>query len=124
MKGDVYKNKTEKQTNKQKERKTKTKKIKQKQKQKQNKTKQKHKVLPNRIAKLINGTSTQALYDLDWKKLDDKLQVNEAVTVYKVMNNQALNYLWEMFVRKETRYNTRIKNDIVMVKSETEYMFE
>ena len=48
----------------------------------------------NRAAKIINGTSrysssTQALNELNWKNLDDKLQVNEAITINKIMNNNA-----------------------------------
>ena len=84
-------------------------------------------ILQNRAAKIINGTSrysssTQALNELNWKNLDDKLQVNEAITMYKIMNNQAPSYLCKRFVRKDTGYNTRNKNDVVVVKPNTEYM--
>ena len=84
-------------------------------------------VLQNRAAKIITGisrygSSTQALNDLNWKNLDEKLYVNEAVTMFKIINNQAPNYLCKRFVRKETCYNTRNKNDLMMGKPHTEYM--
>lgn len=84
-------------------------------------------VLQNRAAKIITstsryGSSTQALNDLKWKNLEEKLNVNEAVTMYKIVNNLAPNYLCKRFVKKETCYNTRNKNDFLMEKPNTEYL--
>ena len=79
-------------------------------------------ILQNSAAKIINGTSrysssTQAFNELNWKNFDDKLQVNEAITMYKIMNNKAPSYLCKRFIRKETGYNTMNKNDIVVAKT-------
>ena len=83
-------------------------------------------VLQNRAAKIITGTrrydsSSQALSDLNWKNLDEKLYYNEAVTMFKIVNRDAPHYLNNRFVRKETRYNMRNSGDLHLVKPNTEY---
>jgi len=83
-------------------------------------------VLQNRAAKIITrtnryGSSTQALIDLNWKNLDDKLYFNEAVTMFKIVNQQAPSYLSKRFTKKESRYYTRNANDLYMNKPNTEY---
>ena len=42
--------------------------------------------------------------------------------MYKIMNNQAPNYLCKRFTKKELWYNTRTKDDIEIAKPNTEYM--
>ena len=84
-------------------------------------------VLQSRAAKLITGnsrysSSTQALNELNWKNLEEKLYVNVALTMYKIMNDQAPNYLCSRFTRKANHYNTRNKNEILMCRPNTEYM--
>ena len=83
-------------------------------------------VLQNRAAKIITGTSTyssstQALNELNWKNLDEKLYYNEAMTMFKIINHWTPNYLCKRFVRKETRYNMRNSNNLHLVKPNTEY---
>ncbi len=83
-------------------------------------------VLQNRAAKIITGisrygSSTQALRNLQWKSLDEKLQVNEAVTMYKIIHNQAPNYLCNRFAKQETYHNTRNRNVLTIEKPNTEY---
>jgi hypothetical protein len=83
-------------------------------------------VLQNRAAKIITGTnrygsSTQALNDLNWKNLEDKLSFNEAVIMFKIVNNLAPSYLSKRFTKKESRYNTRNNDGLYMDKPNTEY---
>ena len=84
-------------------------------------------VLQNRAAKIITGvsrygSSTEALNVLNWKNLEEKLSVSEAVVMYKIVNNQAPSYLSNRFSKRETCYNTRHKHDLFMQKPNTEYM--
>ena len=84
-------------------------------------------VLQNRAAKIITGanrydSSSQALSDLDWKNLDKRLFYNEAVTMFKIINNDAPSYLCRRFEVKETIYNMRNKGSLHLVKPNTEYM--
>ena len=83
-------------------------------------------VLQNRAAKIITCTriydsSSQALSELNWKNLDEKLYYNEAVTMFKIVNHDAPHYLCKRFERKETRYNMRNSDNLKLVKVNTEY---
>jgi len=84
-------------------------------------------VLQNRAAKIITGvsrydSSTHALNVLNWKNLEERLSTNEAVIMYKIVNNQAPSYLCNRFHKNVTCYNSRHKNDLVMHKPNLEYM--
>ena len=53
-------------------------------------------VLQNRAAKIITGTSvygssSQALTELKWKTLYEKLYYNESITMFKIINNLQCN---------------------------------
>ena len=83
-------------------------------------------VLQNRAAKIITGksvrdSSSQALSDLKWKNLDEKLYYNESVTMYKIMNNQAPHYLTSGFTHKETKYELRNSSALYLSRPRTEY---
>ncbi len=83
-------------------------------------------VLQNRAAKIITGTSvygssTQALNDLNWKNLDQKLYYNESAVMYKTLNDMAPRYLTKRFENKETKYDMRNKCTLKMDRPKTEY---
>ena len=83
-------------------------------------------VLQNRAAKIITSvnmysSSSQALQDLNWDNLNVKLTHNEAITMYKIVNNLAPQYLCNKFKRKEENYNMRVSNTLCIDKPNTEY---
>ena len=83
-------------------------------------------VMQNRAAKIITGrsvrdSSSQALSDLKWKNLDEKLYYNESVTMFKIMSNQAPHYITSGFTRKETKYELRNSNALYLDRPRTEY---
>jgi hypothetical protein len=53
--------------------------------------------------------------------LENKLFFNEAVTMFKVINNIAPTYLSDRFVKKEIKYDMRQKNILYIGKPNTEY---
>ena len=63
-------------------------------------------VLQNRAAKIITGTSvygssSQALNELKWRNLDEKLYFNESITMFKIINNLTPHYLSNRLKKKE-----------------------
>ena len=83
-------------------------------------------VLQNRAAKIIcgvnkYGSSSQALKDLKWDNIKERLYKNEAVTMYKAVNNLAPEYICNRFCIKESKYNMRASNTLVIAKPNTEF---
>ena len=83
-------------------------------------------VLQNRAAKIITGTgvygsSSQALNELNWRNLDEKLYYNESITMFKIVNNLTPHYLSNRFKRKETRYAMRKGDRLYLDRPKTEY---
>ncbi len=83
-------------------------------------------VLQNRAAKIIKGvdrytSSTQTLKDLKWDNLKVKQFQNEAITMYKAVNNILPTYICKRFERKQVQYNLRNSNVLFIDKPNTEY---
>ena len=83
-------------------------------------------VLQNRAAKIIKGvdrytSSTETLNDLQWNNLSIKQYHNEAIMMYKAVNNLLPTYICSRFKEKEVQYNLRNNNVLVIDKPNTEY---
>jgi len=77
-------------------------------------------VLQNRAAKIIKGvdryaSSTQALKDLKWDNLKVKQFKNEAVMMFKAVNNLVPAYICNRFYEKDVQYNLRKSSDNVLL---------
>ena len=81
--------------------------------------------MQNRAAKIIKGvdryaSSTQALNDLKWDNLKVKQFQNEAIMMYKAVNNLVPTYICNRFKENEVQYNLRNGSVLLIDKPNTE----
>ena len=88
-------------------------------------TNQKLQKLQNRAAKVITGgkwydSSTEARNTLNWKTLRERYSFHLAITMFKVMNDEAPAYLVNRFNVKVSGYDLRGYKNLAIPKPKTE----
>lgn len=93
--------------------------------------KEKLQKLQNRAARVMTGASydirsSDLLHAMSWKNLNDRLKINKAVLVYRILNGHSAPNLKDKFIRREANLNTyNLRNahtDLSVPKPNTEYL--